>query len=300
VFGNWFFITVVRLLGLRVAYAFLAVVAAWFLLAARPAARSSAEYLQRLMGPLPFLRRTARVYHHFFSFGVMLLDRVAILRGREDAFAYTFDGEAHLREALSANRGLVLLASHTGNWEAAGHLLRRIDVPCSIVGFDNEVDPIRRVYAGTMSGRHVRMIAVEGPFEHSVEILAALRRGEIVAMLGDRLSGQAPVQASFLGRPALFPAGAYLLAALAGAPVVQAFAFREPGFRYRFVAFPPERLEMPPRDRRSDFLAACVARYAGRLESMVRQYPCQWYNFYPFWDAATQDVKPQTNADGLA
>jgi predicted LPLAT superfamily acyltransferase len=298
VFGNWFLITVCRLFGLRVAYAFLAVVAAYFLLAARPVARISSEYLQRLMGPLPFLRRTGHVYRHFFSFGMMLLDRVAILRGREDAFTYAFDGESHLREVLSGKRGLILLASHTGNWEAAGHLLTRVEAPCSIVGVDNEIASIRRLFADTMSKRHVRMIAVRGPFEHSVEILAALRRGEIVAMLGDRGSGQALVSAPFLGRTAVFPAGAYLLSAITGAPIVQAFAFREKGFRYRFVAFPPDRLQMPPRDQRRAFLEACVRRYVERLESMVRQYPYQWYNFYPFWEPETQRREPMTNPGG--
>jgi acyl carrier protein len=284
VVGNWLYLAVLRLFGLRVAYLFLVFVAAYFLLAARPAVRSSAEYLQRLMGPLSFFRRLARVYRHFFAYGVMLLDRVAILRGREGAFAFDFDGESHLREALAANRGLILLASHTGNWEAAGHLLRRLAVPCSVVGVDREIEPIRRLFDDAMTERHVRLIAVEGAFEHSVEILAALRRGEIVALLGDRAAGPAPVRATFLGREAAFPAGPYLLAAVTGAPLVHAFAFREAGFRYRFVAFPPERLEMPARDRRAAYLADCVRTYVTRLETMVRQYPYQWYNFYPFWE----------------
>jgi predicted LPLAT superfamily acyltransferase len=34
-----------------------------------------------------------------------------------------------------------------------------------------------------------------------------------------------------------------------------------------------------------------LAEYTQRLASMARQYPWQWYNFYPFWDEAL----PQTN-----
>ncbi len=284
VFGNWFFITVCRLFGIRVAYFFLVFVAAYFLLGARRAARSSSEYLQRLLGPLSFFRRTVHVYRHFFNYGMALLDRVAILSGRGGAFTYAYDGEEHLREALAEKKGLILLTSHTGNWEAASHLLTRLEAPCSIVGVDNEIEPIRRLLSGAMKERHVRMISAAGRFEHSVEIIAALRRGEIVAMMGDRGGGPPIVETDFLGKPAPFPAGAFLLAAVTGAPLVQVFSFREKGFRYRFTGFPPERLEPPSRDERRAFLEACVRRYVERLESMVRKHPHQWYNFYPFWE----------------
>jgi predicted LPLAT superfamily acyltransferase len=285
VFGNWLFIAVLRVLGLRAAYAFLAFVAAYFLLASRQGYRGSSDYLRRLLGPLPFLRRVWSVYRHYYSFGVMLLDRVVILSGREDRFVYISDGEENVRQAMAEGRGAIVLGAHAGSWEAAGHLLKGFDVIVNIVGVDREVESMRRMLSGAMSARHVRLIRAEGPFEHSVEILAALRRGEVVGILGDRAAGHAAVRANFLGKQAAFPAGAYLLAAVAGAPLIPVFSFRERGFRYRLIALPPERLQMPPRDQRAAFLDACVRRYVERLESMLRRYPYQWYNFYPFWDS---------------
>ncbi len=298
VFGNWFFITVCRTLGLRVAYFFLIGVAAYFLLASRQGYRSSADYLQRLRGPLPFFRRVASVYRHFYSFGMMLLDRIVILGGREDRFTYAYEGEEHVRRALADGKGLILLASHAGNWEAAAHLLKRYDVPCHVAGFENEIGPIRRMMENATAGRHVRWIDTRGAFEHSVEILAALRRNEIVALLGDRGVGQTLVEAPFLGAPAAFPAGPFLLAALSGATILQAHVFREKGFRYRFVGLHAERLALPPRGERQAFLESCVRGYVGRLESLVRQYPYQWYNFYPFWDRAGRGPAPAAPAPG--
>jgi predicted LPLAT superfamily acyltransferase len=284
VFGNWFFLVVCRFLGLRMAYVFLVGVAAYFLVASRTGYRSSAEYLQRLWGPLPLLRRIWSVYRHFFSFGMMLLDRMAVLGGREDRFTFAFEAEDHVRTALAEGKGLILLTSHTGNWEVAAHLLQRYGVPSHVAGIDNEVEPIRRMMDGSMTGRQVRRIDTRGAFEHSVEILAALRDGGIVALLGDRGSGQALVTAPFLGKPAVFPAGAYLLAAVSGAPIMHTFVFRERGFRYRFIGAPARRLQLPPRGERQAFLEACVGEYVRRLETMLRQYPFQWCNFYPFWD----------------
>jgi predicted LPLAT superfamily acyltransferase len=293
VFGNWFFLTVIRTLGLRAAYFFLIGVAAWFLLASRRGYRSSAEYHQRLRGPLSLPRRVMAVYRHFFSYGMMLIDRAAIVSGRHRRFTFAFDGDEIVREALAEGKGLILLASHTGNWEAAAHLLRRYDTPCHVVGVDNEIEPIRRLMAAAGADRQVHLIGTSGAFEHSVEILSALRRGEMVALLGDRASGQALTRVPFLGRPAEFPAGAYLLAAVTGTPIVQTFTVREPGFRYRFLAHPPERVSLPRRDQRGTFLETCVRQYVDRLESMLRRHPYQWYNFYPFWDSAGPDTDIQ-------
>ena len=42
----------------------------------------SKDYLRRVFGPQPFWKWPLLVYRHFFSFGVTLLDRVAVIMGR--------------------------------------------------------------------------------------------------------------------------------------------------------------------------------------------------------------------------
>jgi predicted LPLAT superfamily acyltransferase len=93
------------------------------------------------------------------------------------------------------------------------------------------------------------------------------------------------VRVPFLGEPAAFPVGPFLIAALAGAPLMQVFGVREPDGHYRFIGFPPEYLTLPAHAERDAYLEACARRYAERLEKLVREYPLQWYNFYPFWNA---------------
>ena len=111
---------------------------------------------------------------------------------------------------------------------------------------------------------------------------ARLGAGDVVALHGDRAFGGEALEAPFLGSPAGFPIGPYLLASVAGAPVFQTFAMREGIGRYRFFCFPAQRV---PRLRRTDTAAlrTLVETYVQRLETVVRQYPFQWYNFFPFW-----------------
>ena len=112
-------------------------------------------------------------------------------------------------------------------------------------------------------------------------------------MLGDRPYGSPSARVSFLGGRASFPTGAYVLAAIAGAPLVHVFSLREPGGHYRFFGFPPHRPQMPPHRERDAYLRACAAQFASDLETIVQRDPLQWYNFFPFWETPAPTLAPR-------
>jgi predicted LPLAT superfamily acyltransferase len=89
-------------------------------------------------------------------------------------------------------------------------------------------------------------------------------------------------EAMFLGEPAPFSQGPFILAALLNCPVLTLFCLREgAGHRAYFEGFADE--VALPRKARAEALAGYVARYAQRLERYCLQQPLQWYNFYDFW-----------------
>ncbi|NLE66782.1 MAG: hypothetical protein GX608_05095 [Lentisphaerae bacterium] len=281
-YGNLFFIHMLRMFGLRAAFLPLPLVCAYYLLAYPAARRASTGYLTRLLGPLSAWRRARLVHRHFVSMGRMLIERMAMIAD-PSSFQCAFEGVEHLRNALGQGRGLVLVSAHVGNWEAAGHLLGGLGAPVNVVGVNREVESIRHLFDRQMSNKAFRFLPVEGSPLDTIALLAALRRNEIVAVHGDRATGDDTLERPFLGRPARFPTGAYRLAAAAGAPVVQGFSVRERLRCYRFMAYPAMT---PPPDpaERDAFIGGCIGSYVERLEALVRRYPFQWYNFYPFWD----------------
>jgi len=197
--------------------------------------------------------------------------------------------------------GVLLLTAHLGNWEAAGQLLSRLDVPVNVTGFDKEFPEIRAMLNQAARAKF-RLIPLSGPPTDAIPLLSALRRGELVAMLGDRAYGSPSARISFLGGMASFPIGAYVLAAIAGAPLVHVFNLREPGRHYRFFGFPPQRPRMPPREQRDAYLRDCAAGFARDLETILKCDPLQWYNFFQFWDqGADNHVRANLEArPGLA
>jgi predicted LPLAT superfamily acyltransferase len=288
--GVWFFITALRILGLRLTYV-LSIPPAIYFSFMSPDVAATMDYHRRIFGSVPWWKRRWLVFKHFFSFGRALIDRTAVLAGKTKNFSYTFDGEHHVREMLAEGNGVLLLAAHIGNWEAAGQLLTRLGVPVNVTGFDNETSEMRDLL-NRSSNVKFNLIPLTGSPTDTLPLVAALRRGEIVAMLGDRCYGSPSTRLQFLGDTASFPIGAYVMAAIARAPLVHVFSMREPGGHYHFFGFPPERPQMPSHDQRDKYLRDCAARFVGNMETVLKRDPLQWYNFYPFWDEPSSPKKP--------
>jgi KDO2-lipid IV(A) lauroyltransferase len=171
--------------------------------------------------------------------------------------------------------GSISLSAHVGSWELAGRLLaHRSQRPTHVVVAEGEapelVPWVRR------DGDGVRFVPRARPTV-SVELLAALRRGEVVALQGDRALGNAgDVAVPFFGEPAPFPVGPFRLARATGAPIVPAFCLLDGDRRYRVLVREPLRVAPGGEE---EALRAWVAG----LEEVVRAHPTQWFNFFDVW-----------------
>ena len=65
------------------------------------------------------------------------------MSGIPNRFTFNFDGEENLRKMVELGKGGLLLSAHIGNWEIAGHLLKRLNTKINIVMFDGEVQQIK-------------------------------------------------------------------------------------------------------------------------------------------------------------
>jgi predicted LPLAT superfamily acyltransferase len=79
------------------------------------------------------------------------------------------------------------------------------------------------------------------------------------------------------------------LAAASGAPLFQVFALREQIGRYRFFTYPAAHVARELLRAPAEALRPYVIEYAERLAAVARQYPFQWHNIYPFWEATPSE-----------
>jgi phosphatidylinositol dimannoside acyltransferase len=120
------------------------------------------------------------------------------------------------------------------------------------------------------------------PLEHARrELLAELRAGRSVGIVGDRDITGGGLRVPFFGAPAPLPIGAALLAVETGAPLVVGGARRTAGGRYAgWLA----RIDVPESGSRRERVAALVAATAACFEELIGQAPEQWWAaFQPIW-----------------
>ena len=297
VIGNWVFVTLIRYLGPASAYLLLIPVSFYFLFLAPRAMAASQAYLRRIgYGGRSRRARLWASWRHFYSFGQALVDRIAVVVGDPARYSFESDGADHIREALRENKGLLVVGAHCGNLEVAGEHLAGFGAKVNVVACEGEAARIRRLFREVQQPGRFSVIGVDGSAEASIAILAALSRGEIVAMRGDRSLGDRHlISVRFLGGSAQFPAGPYYVAAASGAPVVQVFAMHTKRYHYLLKGYPPEHYSFVRRDDRETCLRDWATRFAQRIEEQLTVYPLQWYNFYDFWEEA---VLPESRKSG--
>ena len=115
---------------------------------------------------------------------------------------------------------------------------------------------------------------------------AAIERGEFVGILGDRIwpsEQHRTVSVSFLGRPARFPLGPYLLQGVLGCPMLLTTCLRTGPARYTATTQTLAPGGAVPRLERAKHAEELAHRFAAVLEQGCIEAPLQWFNFFDFW-----------------
>lgn len=280
--GYRIFVVVLKRLGLSPAYGLLRFVAAWyFLFSSKSTSALKSYFRERLV--YPRRKATRAIYQTYYHFGQTLIDKVAVMAGLNTPFTYDFDGEEWLHQMVKEGKGGLLLSAHMGNWEIAGHLLKRLKAPINVVMYDGEQEQIKAYLEKVTGGRNMKLIIIRDDLGHIFAINEALQRNELVCMHADRfLEGNKTISTQFLGKTANFPAGPFLLAASLQVPVSFVYAFKESRRHYHFFASPPVLYKEGAKQER---MLRALQDFVKETEKKIGLFPTQWFNFYDFWKA---------------
>lgn len=267
----------------------------YFFLTGRAARRSIREYLERLAtwsGRAELRPTPRRVFAQFMAFADCLLDRLDVWRGalrlEQVRLLDPDDIRAQLLASRHGGRGQLLVGTHLGNLDVCRALAELGEqVPLNVLVHTHHVAHLNRLL-GEAGEQRMRLIQVsELDAALMLDLSQRLERGEWLAMAGDRvpLHEGRRVSADFLGHPAPFAQGPWLLAGLLGCPVnLMCCIKREGHYEIRLERF----LDSPAwaRGQRDAAIAEWARRYADRLAEWCLLAPQQWFNFYAYWGAA--------------
>ena len=279
--GYQIFVFVCKTFGVLPAYLLLRFVACYYFLFSWSSSKHIFRYFYRHLG-YSRAKSLLKVYSNYYVFGQTLLDKIIVMAGIGNQFTYDFDGEKHLRDIVARGKGGILLSGHVGNWEAAGHLLKRLNSKINVVMFDNEHQQIKQYLDNVTGGKNFNVIVIGRDMSHVYAISDALNRNELICLHADRfLEGSKTVTMPFLKGDAEFPLGPFQLSAGFNVPVSIVFAFKESAKHYHF--FGSEILLRGEKETKTQFTEKLMKTFVNELEQKVRSYPEQWFNYYNFW-----------------
>ncbi len=277
--GFRIFVWVLKYAGLPPAYLLLRFVAFYFFFFSGKAFRCQYVFFRKRIGFSAF-RSVLSIYKNYYWFGQTIIDKIVLLSGLKNPFRFDFEGEEYLQEMVNRQKGGLLLSAHIGNWEMAGHLLARLGTDMHIVMYDGEDQEIRDYLESITEKYSAHIILIKDDLSHIYAIQEALDKNAFVCMHADRfLEGNKTRTAPLLNKPALFPAGPFLLARTFQVPVSFVFAMKDRALDYHFYASEP-KIYTGPKESAVDRM---LQDYCASMETVVRKYPLQWYNYYDFW-----------------
>ena len=226
----------------------------------------------------------------FQNYGQYLLDYMVMHRLRASNRGQWVEEEVggnYMIEALQGGKGVICITPHLGNWEIGGLLFSFKKGRVNVLTLDERDLDTKSFREEMRRRRGIKNLYID-PRDDSpmaiLDVVKALRRNEIVAMLGDRVESQKTMVFDFCGTKTSFPIGVAILAMATGAPVLPVFVVLEGNRKYRGIIETPIYFSDVLREDRNAVIRKGMEILIKKFEEYIEKYPDQWYNFYSYWN----------------
>ncbi|WP_319929455.1 glycosyltransferase family 2 protein [Xenorhabdus santafensis] len=295
-FGMKFMLAVYRWFGRKPFEWILYPVVGYFWATGGEQRQASRQYLERLQQTMQ--RKNISIpnglnsYRHYLRFGGAMLDKIASWRGdlqwgKDIQFAA--DAEKILSDGDTG--GKLLLVSHLGDIEVCRALAQRAgQKTINALVFTEHAQRFKQIIEEVSPQAGINLLPVtDVGADTAIMLKEKIDAGEWVAIVGDRIAVNPSrtgtphvVWSPFLGHPAPFPQGPFILASVLRCPVLLMFALRQNNQFKVYCEHFANPLKLP-RQQREQVLQQTVDHYASRLEHYALQSPLDWFNFFDFW-----------------
>lgn len=218
-----------------------------------------------------------QVFRHFGEMAAEFL-KLPKMRVEQIDSMVTVEGEEHLRQALSYNRGAFIITGHFGNWEFMARWLTSHGYVLNVVARDARDPKATKLMTDVREGNGAKVL-YRGSSARAV--LQSLRRNELVALLPDQ--NAADIFVPFLGIETGTVDGPAILHLKTQAPLVLSWCSRTEDDRFLITFEKPEIIESTG-DKNAD-IARVMTHINSRLERQIRKHPTQWLWLHDRWKA---------------
>ncbi|MBE0500495.1 MAG: lysophospholipid acyltransferase family protein [Desulfuromonadales bacterium] len=278
------FYLLIRLGGRRAAYLLLYAVIFYYTLL--PSVRRKCSYY--LHQRFPESKAWGRFWNSYrmsLGLGKVLIDRALIGILGPEHVEVELHGKQELLDLVAEGNGVILVNAHVGCWQVAASVLGFVETPINLLMQREEGDIDRHHFEHAGIDSPYRIIDPRGDLGGVLEMLQALKRGEIVSVMGDRMLGddRNGVDVDFMGGVVTLPFSPYKLASVTGAPIMVLFSYKVGPKSYALKIY--QTMHIPGGlGRRKEKFTPYVREFAQRLEGFCREHPFQFFNFFDMWN----------------
>lgn len=187
----------------------------------------------------------------------------------------------HYRErienARALGRGVILVASHSGNWDLAGSVVAPALGGITTVAERLKPEALFDLFVAHRVGYGLEILPHRGGDRPAIDVLQErLHEGGIVALVSDRDLSRRGVEVAFFDSRARMAAGPASLAVATGAAIVPCAIWTEDGITHLLAHFP---LDYDATGE--DAIARITQQIADVFERDIAAHPTDWHMLQP-------------------
>ena len=186
------------------------------------------------------------------------------------------------RAIQDSPRGIIAMTAHFSNWELLAHFLAKHGLPMLVVGREgnnklienNITQPFRKRYGNDTTTKKKAILSM----------VKRLKSGGNVGILIDqKAGGPNAVEVDFMGKPAQTITSLATLKQKLDPKIIPFFAARVANGKYRIIMQEPVEYNAQEEQEEEKKIEKMTAKYNEVMESVIRQYPSQWFWMHNRW-----------------
>ena len=202
----------------------------------------------------------------------------------------TPQGLEHIIQAQKRGKGVIILASHVGNWELLAAYLNHKGYKGGIIVKRIYIEQIDRLFANMRKRMGNEIYYRDGSPKGPLRIL---KNGGFLGLLPDQdVDSVEGIFVDFFGKPAYTPTAPVKFAIKTGAALIPVFLIRGDNNKFKLIVEKEISLDITSDEERNTLVN--TLKWSRILEKYIRQYPDQWVWMHRRWKTKQSNRKEVT------
>ncbi len=225
------------------------------------------------------IKRITRDFFIFMAQGSFEL--LHFLKNPSQLSRIYIEGKHCLDNALSKNKGVIILTAHLGNFPLMSLKLAKMGYSINIVARPMRDERAGQYIHSLRSASGVKTIFSYPRRDCVSGIVKALRNNELVVIQMDQNFGTGGVWVKFFGKLAATPVGPITLALRTDAVILPGYIFRKCDTEHVLKFFPEEKLILG--NCKEETILLNAVKFTRMIESWIRNVSSQWVWIHRRW-----------------